>query len=131
MNISKARAVLVINTLFHRLPTLSGAAFRSGADLLQRECATSEREHRKGWSRYGKSPRGFSADVAGRYFAVKYLHDYMTSDKAPSVADYLSIRHECFTAAALVLQNREALQTWCADELFGEFTQIDYVEMME
>lgn len=98
---------------------------------LAAECEAAERQHRRGRPSGIAGPRGFSVADAGRYFAAKYLYEFATGHKLPDVADYLSYRHECFTAAAVYLQNKDALETWARGADAAAFLALDYCNMVK
>lgn len=121
-----SKQAAIINRAWNDLPE----CFRGFGDDKARlyvKCLESERQHR----RVGRAPRGFSAQLAARYFVVKWLREYVTgADKLPTVADYLHIREECFMAAAMSVEHAEVLRPWAAS-VSPEFDTLDYAEMMK
>lgn len=116
-----------INRAFSSMPEM----FRGfGGDKVRlfNHCLAGERDHRSGHP----TPRGFSAQLAARYFAVKWLREYVLKrDRLPSLRDYLHIRQECFFAAACSLEHEsEALTVW-AQSIDEEFDSLDYAQLME
>lgn len=116
----------LIGKVYGSLPEMQHG-FTDCARLLLGECVAAERQHRRGRPH---TPR-FSAVDAGRYFAAQYLFSMVTGTrKVPEAADYLSYRHELYTAAAIVHENREALTAWAAT-VPAEFAALDYSRMMQ
>jgi hypothetical protein len=115
----------LINDAFSRLPeTYHG--FATCRDLLLSECTDAERKHRSG----RPATVGFSAQLAGKYFAVKYLLDAVRfPERMPSAADYLSFRHEIFTAYAIVSEALPQFTAW-AESVPMEFDCLDYCKLM-
>lgn len=116
----------LIGRVFASLPEMHHG-FHDCDRLLLDECVAAERQHRRGRG----SVRGFTPVDAGRYFAAAYLHGMVTgARKVPEVGDYLSFRHELYTAAAIVHENREALTAWAAT-VPAEFVALDYCDLMQ
>lgn len=134
MNITKARARSLIIEAFRNAPEIYSGFRRVIQDTLYDECHAAEKQHRRGHP----AVAGFSVALAAQYFAVRYVRDYMLhADKMPNVGDYLHLRHECFTAAAIVRQygfgrgsESKKLQDWIAS-IPPEFDAIDYPDMMK
>lgn len=124
---SKTRAVAIIREAFRKLPDIYGGFRLVIQDTLYDECLAAERQHRKGHP----SVDGFSVQTAAQYFAVKYLREYyLQTCKMPTVKEYLHIRHECFTAAAIILEHGPDLTEWVRG-VPKEFDSIDYARMMQ
>jgi len=124
---SKYRTVAIINEAFRSAPVIHSGFREVIQDTLYDECLAAERQHRKGHP----VVRGFTVQDAARYFAVKYLREYLLrTDKIPEVSQYLHLRHECFTAAAIVLEFGDKLDTWVRS-IDPEFERIDYARMMQ
>jgi hypothetical protein len=115
----------IINEAFSRLPeTYHG--FTTCKDLLLSECIAAEKNHRS----CRPAVPGFSASLAGKYFTVKYLLDAVRfPERMPTAADYLSFRHEIFTAYAIVSEALPQFTAW-AEGVPLEFDAIDYCKMM-
>lgn len=124
---TKARRI--IRKFYDSIPELHHS-WRTYPRDLAREFEAAERQHRKGRPFEVRAPRGFSVADAGRYFAAKYLYEYATGHALPEVADYLSYRHECFTAAAVYMQNKDALRKWAREVNAAEFLALDYCKLM-
>lgn len=89
-----------------------------------------EKRHRNG----RPAVRNFPALYAARYFVVKWLLDAATTTTPPRLSDYLSLRTECFMAAAIADSERHGplLREWAGKaEWRGEFNALDYVTMMD
>jgi hypothetical protein len=129
---SKALTVKIINDAFYSAPQIQ-QGFRNSIihDILFEECLTAERQHRKPCGRFNPpAPKGWSAQDAARYFTVKYLRSYvLRPESMPSLGQYLHIRHECFTAAAIVLEHGFKIGEW-ALTIAETFDSIDYARMM-
>ena len=98
---------------------------------LAEQYEAAERQHRKGRPSGIPGPRRFSVADAGRYFAARYLYEYATGHALPEVKDYLSYRHECYTAAAVYLQNKDTLDKWAREVDAAAFLALDYCEMVK
>ncbi len=115
----------IINEAFSRLPeTYHG--FTTCKDLLLAQCTAAEKAHRSG----RRAVSGFSVSLAGKYFTVKYLLDAVRfPERMPTAADYLSLRHEIFTAYAIVSEALPQFTGWAEGVPLG-FDALDYCEMM-
>lgn len=125
MTATRAQAA-IIETAYRTLPECF-RGFGEDKHRLYEKCLASEREHRSG----RPAPRGFSANLAARYFAVKWLREYSLGvDKLPTIADYLHLREECYFAAAMSVEHAGVLQPWAAS-VPAEFDALDYAKLME
>lgn len=125
---SKSRTIAIIRDAFRKAPEIHSGFRQVIQDTLYDECLAAERDHRRPGH---PAVRGFSAQDAARYFAVKYLREYLLrTDKMPEVSQYLHLRHECFTAAAIVLEYGAQLAAW-VQSIDPEFERIDYARMMQ
>lgn len=116
----------VIASAYRSIPELF-RGFGDDKERLYEKCLASETQHRRGHP----APRGFSTANAAKYFAVKWLHEYLTeSDKLPTLAQYLHMREECYFAAAMTVEHAEALAGW-PDKVPAEFLALDYAALME
>lgn len=120
-----SKAQSTITKFYYSIPECHHS-WRTYPRDLALECERAEKQHRKG----RPAPRNFSAADAGRYFAAKYLYEYATGHALPEVADFLSYRHECYTAAAVYLQNKEALDKWAREVDAAAFLALDYCRLM-
>ena len=115
----------LINDAFSRIPeTYHG--FNTCKDMLLSDCTDAERKHRSG----RPATAGFSAQLAGKYFTVKYLLDAVRfPERMPTCADYLSFRNEIFTAYAIVLESPDKYRAW-AEAVPTAFDTLDYCKLM-
>lgn len=121
---SKTRAIQIIRRAFDTAPVIHSGFRELIGDTLFQECEAAERQHRRARSR-------LSVSVAAKYFAVKYIRDYLLhGEKMPTVKEYLNIRSECFTAASIVLNYGAELDAW-VKSIPDEFDAIDYARMMQ
>ncbi len=122
---SKTRAIQIIRRAFDTAPVIHSGFRELIGDTLFQECEAAERQHRR------QRLECISVSVAAKYFAVKYLREYvLRTDKIPTIKDYLHIRRECFTAASIVLNYGAELDAW-VKSIPDEFDAIDYARMMQ
>jgi hypothetical protein len=127
---SKSQTVAIVRKAFSAAPDIQSGFARVIQDTLYDECLAAERSHRKCKPVSCEVP-SWSAQDAARYFAVKYLREYVLSArKLPTVSEYLHIRHECFTAASIAENYRIELTQW-ARGIPAEFDAIDYARMSQ
>ena len=125
----------LIRAVFDTVPEVE-SSFRTARGTVYALALASERQHRRpvftSYGRMGHPPApGFSADTAARYFTVKWLADYAKPGaKLPDIGAVMSIRSECYTAAAWVALEPGTLRAWSLT-IPKEFFALDYAELMK
>jgi hypothetical protein len=117
----------MIDKAFYAIPHMHVGSFTAGAERLFALALEGETQHRRGHPPI----RGFSANAAARYFAVKWLREYVLyQDRIPDIRGILDLRPDVIYAAALVSKFAEVLSPW-VDTVPADFDAIDYAELMK
>ena len=123
MNMTKAQANKIINTLFVAIPDIY-QGFGLMRDNLERLEKAAEKEHRKNRD----SVQGFSVGQAAKYFTVQHLFDGRESRY--TIEALIDIRYEALLGQAYATRYAEKLTQWFELVAASEFKSIDYASLM-
>lgn len=125
MNMTKAQANNLINTLFAAIPDIY-----QGFDLMRDNLERMEKEAEK---RYRKHYRGecksFSVAQAAKYFTIQHLFGGATASY--TIEHMIDIRHEALLGCAYARRYIEELKGWMEIVHASKFAEIDYSELMK
>lgn len=124
MNMSKAQANKIINTLFAAIPDIYHG-YRRMADKMFDLESSAEKQHRNSRG----SVQGFSVIQAAKYFTIVHLME--GRDSTFKIVDMLDIRHEALMGQAYATRYAVELAEWFSLVASSEFAEIDYCEMMK
>lgn len=123
MNMTKAQANTIINTLFAAIPDIY-----QGFGLVRDNLERMEKEAEKNFRRNRDAIKGFSVTQAAKYSTIQHLFDGATASY--TIEDMISIRHEALLGCAYARRYSEELKFWMEDVHASKFAEIDYAEMM-
>ena len=127
MNMTKAEANKIINTLFAAIPDIY-QGFRLMRDNMERVEKEAEKNHRNP-ARGGRgSVSGFSVGQAAKYFTIQHLFD--GKDSTYTIESMIDIRHEALLGQAYATRYRKELAQWFELVEQSNFKDIDYSVMM-
>lgn len=124
MNMTKAQANTIINTLFAAIPDIyqGFGLMRDNMERLEKEA---EKKHR-----YNRDAvKGFSVGQAAKYFTIKHLFDGATASY--TIEAMIDIRHEALLGCAYARRYSEELKGWMEIVHASKFSEIDYSELMK
>ncbi len=120
--------IQLVENAFSALYVLDNISWSHYREQLFQAALEGEKQHRG--SNFGH-PNAASATVCAKMFAVRWLAGHLTkSDKMPKVKDFLSVRRECYIAAALVLNYRKEIRKALKPYDLNELAAFDYVEFV-
>lgn len=124
MNMTKAQANTIINTLFAAIPdTYHG--FETMREILFALEKDAEKNHR-----YNRpAVKGFSVSQAAKYFTISHLFDGATASY--TIEAMIDIRHEALLGCAYARRYSEELKGWMEMVFASKFAEIDYAELMK
>lgn len=124
MNMTKAQANAIINTLFAAIPDIyqGFGLMRDNMELLEKEA---EKKHR-----YNRDAvKGFSVGQAAKYFTISHLFD--GAKASYTIEAMIDIRHEALLGCAYARRYSEELKGWMEMVFASKFAEIDYAELMK
>lgn len=124
MNMTKAQANTIINTLFAAIPDAC-----HGFQPLREILFAMEKEAEKNFRRNRPAVKGFSVAQAAKYFTIQHLFDGATASY--TIEDMISIRHEALLGCAYAHRYSEELKGWMEAVHTSKFAEIDYAELMK
>lgn len=124
MNMTKAQANTLINTLFVGIPDICTGFHMLSEKMYDIEQAA-EKKHR-----YNRSAvKGFSVGQAAKYFTISHLFDGATASY--TIEHMIDIRHEALLGCAYARRYSEELKFWMEAVHASKFAEIDYAELMK
>lgn len=126
MNMTKAQANTIINTLFAAIPDF-GSGFQSAKDKMYDLEKAAEKQHRYG--RTNGPAASFTVGQAAKYFTIQHLFAGATASY--TIEDMISIRHEALLGCAYARRYSEELKFWMEAVHGSKFAEIDYAELMK
>ena len=128
--ITKQQKDLINKAAIYLCRELDNITWTKYATKLIDDCTKSEREHRNGFC-YGREyPKGFTAPLAGRYQAIKYMAEFLNGSPRPEVKDLLHLKKE-YVYAASVFENYTEEVKNAIGGLVSDILELDYVKIVE
>ena len=128
--ITKQQKDLINKAAIYLCRELDNISWNAYATKLIDDCTKSEREHRSGFC-YGREyPKGFTAPLAGRYQAIRYMAEFLNGSPRPEVKDLLHLKKE-YVYAASVFENYRDKVNDAIGGLVSEILELDYVKLVE
>ena len=132
--ITRQQKDLINKAAIYLCRELDNITWTKYATKLIDDCTKSEREHRKTWSN-GRQftreyPKNFTANLAGRYQAIKYMAEFLDGSPRPEVKDLLHLKKE-YVYAASVFENYRDQVNDAIGGLVNEILELDYVKLVE
>ena len=132
--ITRQQKDLINKAAIYLCRELDNISWNAYATKLIDDCTKSEREHRKTWSN-GRQftreyPKGFTANLAGKYQAIKYMAEFLDGSPRPEVKDLLHLKKE-YVYAASVFENYTEEVKNAIGGLVSEILELDYVKLVE
>lgn len=124
MNMTKAQANAIINTLFAAIPDIY-QGFGLMRDNMERMEKEAEKKHRYNHP----AVKGFSVGQAAKYFTIQHLFDGATASY--TIEAMIDIRHEALLGCAYARRYSEELKIWMELVFASKFAEIDYSSMMK
>ena len=128
--ITKQQKDLINKAAIYLCRELDNISWNAYATKLIDDCTKSEREHRNGFC-YGREyPKGFTANLAGKYQAIKYMAEFLDEGPRPKVKDLIHLKKE-YVYAASVFENYTEEVKNAIGGLVSEILELDYVKLVE
>ena len=128
--ITKQQKDLINKAAIYLCRELDHLTWNAYATKLIDDCTKSEREHRNGWCNGREYPKGFTAPLAGRYQAIRYMAEFLNGSPRPEVKDLLHLKKE-YVYAASVFENYRDQDNDAIGGLVNEILEMDYVKLVE
>ena len=128
--ITKQQKDLINKAAIYLCRELDYLTWNAYATKLIDDCTKSEREHRSGFC-YGREyPKGFTAPLAGRYQAIRYMAEFLSRVPRPEIKDLIHLKKE-YVYAASVYENYTQEVKNAIGGLVPEILELDYVKLVE
>ena len=124
--ITKQQKDLINKAAIYLCRELDNISWNAYATKLIDDCTKSEREHRNGFC----YPKNFTANLAGKYQAIKYMAEFLDGSPRPKVKDLLHLKKE-YVYAASVFENYTEEVKNAIGGLVSEILELDYVKLVE
>lgn len=121
---NKLQSIALINSLYNAIPEIH-VSWSSVRSEMFHKCKEAEKLHRKN----RPAVKGFSVDIAARYFVVKYLYKGATASY--TIENMIDIRHEALLGCAYARRYNEQLKDWLELVRNSQFDLVDYAALME
>ena len=128
--ITKQQKDLINKAAIYLCRELDNITWTKYAQNLIDDCCKSERQHRKSYCDGRKYPKGFSSEMAGRYFAIRYMAEFLNGSPRPQIKDLLHLKKE-YVYAASVFENYTEEVTNAIGGLVSDILELDHVKLVE